>query len=57
MFLTSLLCMMHNLVSMAVHLLWLLLVGSNPQDISLDSNNVNAHKISVRVSDNGDLDA
>ena len=32
-------------------------VGRDPQDISLDSNNVNAHKISVRVSDNGDLDA
>ena len=30
MFLTSLPCIMHNLVSMAVHLLWLLLVGRNP---------------------------
>ena len=27
MFLTSLPCIMYNLVSMAVHLLWLLLVG------------------------------
>ena len=30
MFLTSLPCIMLNLVSMAVHLLWLLLVGRNP---------------------------